>query len=69
MAAPIVIFDLDGTLVDSAPDLVATLNVVLTRTGMPPVPVATRPLEDVNVVMDQLRAGKVSGRIVLTPGS
>jgi D-arabinose 1-dehydrogenase-like Zn-dependent alcohol dehydrogenase len=37
------------------------------RTGIPPVPVATRPLEDVNAVMDQLRAGKIIGRVVLTP--
>ncbi|MGE5780393.1 MAG: phosphoglycolate phosphatase, partial [Hyphomicrobiales bacterium] len=28
MGAPTVVFDLDGTLVDSAPDLVATLNTV-----------------------------------------
>jgi D-arabinose 1-dehydrogenase-like Zn-dependent alcohol dehydrogenase len=37
------------------------------RTGVPPVPVATRPLTDVNAVMDELRAGKVVGRVVLTP--
>ena len=34
---------------------------------MPGLPVATRPLEDVNAVMDELRAGKVIGRVVLTP--
>jgi propanol-preferring alcohol dehydrogenase len=34
---------------------------------LPEVPVATRPLDDVNAVMDQLRAGKVVGRVVLTP--
>jgi phosphoglycolate phosphatase len=37
MPAPIVVFDLDGTLVDTAPDLVATLNVIFAREGMPPV--------------------------------
>jgi phosphoglycolate phosphatase len=37
MAAPTVVFDLDGTLVDSAPDLVATLNVIFARNGLPPV--------------------------------
>jgi phosphoglycolate phosphatase len=37
MAAPLVIFDLDGTLVDSAPDLVATLNTILARQGLPGV--------------------------------
>ncbi len=38
MPAPIVIFDLDGTLVDTAPDLVATLNRVLLGIGLPGVP-------------------------------
>jgi phosphoglycolate phosphatase len=37
MLAPTVVFDLDGTLVDSAPDLVATLNVIFARNGLPPV--------------------------------
>src|SRR5215831_11202606 len=35
--APTVVFDLDGTLVDTAPDLVATLNVIFAREGLPPV--------------------------------
>jgi phosphoglycolate phosphatase len=38
MPAPLLVFDLDGTLVDTAPDLVDTLNVVLTREGLPAVP-------------------------------
>lgn len=38
MSAPTIIFDLDGTLVETAPDLVATLNVVLASEGMAPVP-------------------------------
>jgi phosphoglycolate phosphatase len=33
-----VVFDLDGTLVDTAPDLVDTLNQVFAREGLPPVP-------------------------------
>ena len=37
MDTPTVVFDLDGTLVDTAPDLVATLNTVLAREGLPPV--------------------------------
>jgi phosphoglycolate phosphatase len=40
MPSPIVVFDLDGTLVDTAPDLVDTLNTVLAREGVPPVPFA-----------------------------
>ncbi|MDR3469326.1 MAG: HAD-IA family hydrolase [Xanthobacteraceae bacterium] len=38
---PLVVFDLDGTLVDTAPDLIAALNVVLDRQGLPPVPLAS----------------------------
>jgi phosphoglycolate phosphatase len=33
-----VVFDLDGTLVDTAPDLIAALNYVLDREGLPPLP-------------------------------
>jgi phosphoglycolate phosphatase len=36
--APTIAFDLDGTLVDTAPDLISALNFVLDREGMPPVP-------------------------------
>jgi phosphoglycolate phosphatase len=34
----IVVFDLDGTLVDTAPDLINALNFILDREGLPPVP-------------------------------
>ena len=33
-----IVFDLDGTLVDTAPDLIDALNFVLGREGLPPVP-------------------------------
>jgi phosphoglycolate phosphatase len=33
-----VVFGLDGTLVDTAPDLIAALNYVLDREGLPPLP-------------------------------
>src|ERR1700704_4151426 len=33
-----IVFDLDGTLVDTAPDLINALNFVLDREGLPPVP-------------------------------
>jgi phosphoglycolate phosphatase len=36
-AAPTIIFDLDGTLVDTAPDLIDTLNLILGREGLPPI--------------------------------
>lgn len=38
---PLIVFDLDGTLVDTAPDLVGALNFVLQREGLPLVPVAS----------------------------
>lgn len=39
--SPLIIFDLDGTLVDTAPDLVSALNFVLQREGLPLVPMAS----------------------------
>ena len=36
--APIVVFDLDGTLADTASDLIATLNVIMEREGLDPLP-------------------------------
>jgi phosphoglycolate phosphatase len=41
MAVPTIVFDLDGTLIDTAPDLVDTLNVVFAREGWGPVPYET----------------------------
>ena len=41
MPAVTVVFDLDGTLVDTAPDLVDTLNWVFTQEGLPTVPYDT----------------------------
>ena len=38
MSKPIVVFDLDGTLAETAPDLIATLNFILAREGLDPVP-------------------------------
>jgi phosphoglycolate phosphatase len=37
MTAPTIVFDLDGTLVDTAPDLIDTLNAILRRHDVPPV--------------------------------
>uniref|UniRef100_UPI0025DA5E18 HAD hydrolase-like protein n=1 Tax=uncultured Caulobacter sp. TaxID=158749 RepID=UPI0025DA5E18 len=31
-------FDLDGTLVDTAPDLVGALNTILVQEALPPLP-------------------------------
>jgi len=37
--APIVVYDLDGTLADTAADLIGALNAVLVRQGVAPLPV------------------------------
>ena len=40
-----IVFDLDGTLIDTAPDLIDTLNFILARQGLPVVPYdAARPM-------------------------
>jgi len=38
LSGSVIAFDLDGTLVDTAPDLVATLNWLLAEEGLAPVP-------------------------------
>ena len=57
---------LRGSYVGSQSDLAELLELV-NRTGMPPVPIRTRPLADVNEALNDLRAGKIVGRVVLTP--
>jgi D-arabinose 1-dehydrogenase-like Zn-dependent alcohol dehydrogenase len=55
-----------GSYVGSLPEMKELIELVR-RTGLPPVPVATRRLDDVNAVLGDLRTGKVVGRVVLTP--
>lgn len=55
-----------GSYVGSLTETAELLELVK-RTGLPPVPVTTRPLSEVNAVHRDLRAGKVIGRVVLTP--
>lgn len=57
---------IQGSYVGSQHEMRELMELVR-RTGLPPVPVATRPLDDVNAVMGDLRAGKIIGRVVLTP--
>jgi alcohol dehydrogenase, propanol-preferring len=57
---------IQGSYVGSVHEM-AELMELVRRTGAPNVPVATRRLDEVNAVMSELRAGKVIGRVVLTP--
>jgi alcohol dehydrogenase, propanol-preferring len=59
---------LQGSYVGSLTEMAELLDLVR-RVGLPPIPVATRPLAEVNAALDDLRAGKVVGRVVLTPAS
>jgi D-arabinose 1-dehydrogenase-like Zn-dependent alcohol dehydrogenase len=59
---------IQGSYVGSLPEM-AELMELVRRTGLPPVPVSTRPLDAVNAVHNELRAGQVTGRVVLTPAS
>lgn len=44
LAGAVIVFDLDGTLVDTAPDLMNTLNMVLGEEGLPPLAYEMAPL-------------------------
>jgi len=57
---------IQGSYVGSLPDMKELLDLV-SRSGMPPMPVRARPLEDANAALNELKAGKVVGRVVLTP--
>ncbi len=39
-ARPTIVFDLDGTLAETAPDIIGTLNTILEREGLAPLPVS-----------------------------
>jgi D-arabinose 1-dehydrogenase-like Zn-dependent alcohol dehydrogenase len=57
---------IQGSYVGSLPEMKELLELV-SRTGAPPVPLSTRPLEEANAALNDLKAGKVVGRVVLTP--
>jgi alcohol dehydrogenase, propanol-preferring len=59
---------IQGSYVGSLPEMRELLELVR-RTGAPSVPLRTRPLAEVNAVLNDLNAGKVVGRVVLTPAS
>ncbi|MCZ0952490.1 MAG: HAD-IA family hydrolase [Rhodospirillaceae bacterium] len=57
MSVEAVLMDLDGTLVDTAPDLVGVLNALLVDRGLPPVPFAIARNEVSNGAPGLLRLG------------
>ena len=61
MSRAAVIFDLDGTLVDTAPDLVAVLNRLLRESGRPRMPYAIARNEASNGAAGLLRLGLGAG--------
>ena len=63
---PLRAMTIQGSYVGSLPEMRELLELVR-RTGAPGVPLRMRPLEDVNAALNDLRAGKVIGRVVLTP--
>ena len=65
---PLRAMTLRGSYVGSQSDIAELIELV-NRTGMPAVPIRTRPLEEVNAALNDLRAGKVVGRVVLTPAA
>ncbi|MDE0002660.1 MAG: HAD-IA family hydrolase [Rhodospirillaceae bacterium] len=57
MSIEAILVDLDGTLVDTAPDLVSVLNKLLTDRDLPPVPYAIARNEVSNGALGLLRLG------------
>ena len=47
----------------------AELLDLVRRKGVPNLPVGTRPLAAVNEALNELKHGKVIGRLVLTPAA
>ena len=67
MSSPTVVFDLDGTLVDTAPDLVAALNVVLAGESLQPIPYeAARTMVGGGARVMVERGIKANGRTLAT---
>lgn len=55
---------LRGSYVGSHAEM-AELLALVNRKGLPPVPITTRPLDEVSAALADLRAGRVVGRVVL----
>jgi alcohol dehydrogenase, propanol-preferring len=64
---PLRAISVQGSYVGSLTEMAELLDLVR-RKGAPGLPVSTRPLAAVNDALNDLKAGKVVGRLVLTPG-
>jgi D-arabinose 1-dehydrogenase-like Zn-dependent alcohol dehydrogenase len=71
MSMPIPLFPMRaltiaGSFVGSLPEAREMMELV--RAGkVDPIPYQTRPLADASKTLDDLRAGRIIGRVVLTP--
>ena len=63
---PLRAMTLRGSYVGSHSEMAELLELV-NRTGVPAVPIRTRPLAEVGAALDDLRAGRIVGRVVLKP--
>jgi propanol-preferring alcohol dehydrogenase len=59
---------IQGSYVGSLNEMAELLDLVR-RKGLPDLPVGTRPLADANAALEDLKAGKVVGRVVLMPAA
>jgi D-arabinose 1-dehydrogenase-like Zn-dependent alcohol dehydrogenase len=63
---PLRVLTIAGSFVGSLPE--AQEMMALVRAGkVDPIPYSTRPLSEASKTLDDLRAGKIVGRVVLTP--
>ena len=65
---PLRAMSIQGSYVGSLTEMAELLDLVR-RKGAPDLPVGTRPLAAVNDALNDLKAGKVVGRLVLTPAA
>jgi D-arabinose 1-dehydrogenase-like Zn-dependent alcohol dehydrogenase len=63
---PLRAMTIQGSYVGSLTEMAELLDLVR-RKGVPNLPVGTRPLSAVNEALNELKHGKVIGRLVLTP--
>jgi D-arabinose 1-dehydrogenase-like Zn-dependent alcohol dehydrogenase len=63
---PLKAMTMQGSYVGSLGDM-AELLALVRRTGLPKIPVHTRPLAEATAVLRELKAGGILGRVVLTP--